>query len=73
MKRFPDQPAHPERLCWGCDRYCPAHDMACGNGSDRTQHPIELMGPGWDRLGLDPVTPPEAPATPAQVPPAPRT
>ncbi|WP_460505659.1 DUF3079 domain-containing protein [Hydrogenophaga soli] len=46
-KRFPANPAHPERLCWGCDRYCPATDMACGNGSDRTQHPAELFGPDW--------------------------
>jgi hypothetical protein len=21
--------------------------MACGNGSDRTQHPIEFFGRGW--------------------------
>lgn len=40
-------PAHPERVCWGCDRYCPAHDMVCGNGSERTQHPIELFGDDW--------------------------
>jgi hypothetical protein len=46
-KRFPLHPAHPERTCWGCDRYCPAHAMACGNGSDRTQHPEELFGPDW--------------------------
>lgn len=46
-KRFPDEPAHPERTCWGCDRYCAAGAMACGNGSDRTQHPVELFGPGW--------------------------
>lgn len=46
-KRFPLHPAHPERACWGCDRYCPAQAMACGNGSDRTQHPEELFGPDW--------------------------
>lgn len=46
-KRFPIAPAHPERICWGCDLYCPADDLRCGNGSDRTQHPIELMGPDW--------------------------
>ncbi|MCO5975395.1 DUF3079 domain-containing protein [Ideonella oryzae] len=46
-KRFPLHPAHPERTCWGCDRYCPANAMACGNGSDRTQHPEELFGPDW--------------------------
>ena len=46
-KRFPIAPAHPERVCWGCDLYCPADDLRCGNGSDRTQHPVELMGPEW--------------------------
>lgn len=46
-KRFPLHPAHPERTCWGCDRYCPAQSMACGNGSDRTQHPEELFGADW--------------------------
>lgn len=47
-KPFPLNPPHPERNCWGCDRYCAAHDMLCGNGSDRTQHPIETFGPGWE-------------------------
>ncbi|MFO1218028.1 MAG: DUF3079 domain-containing protein [Burkholderiaceae bacterium] len=46
-KKFPLHPKHPERVCWGCDRYCPAGDMACGNGSDRTQHPVELLGDDW--------------------------
>ncbi|WIT14151.1 DUF3079 domain-containing protein [Paucibacter sediminis] len=46
-KRFPMHPKNPERICWGCDRYCPAGDMACGNGSDRTQHPVELLGEDW--------------------------
>ncbi|MGN6661313.1 MAG: DUF3079 domain-containing protein, partial [Achromobacter mucicolens] len=22
-KKFPLHPKHPERICWGCDRYCP--------------------------------------------------
>ncbi|GAB3185143.1 DUF3079 domain-containing protein [Hydrogenophaga aquatica] len=47
-KKFPINPPHPERICWGCDKYCPAGDMACGNGSDRTQHPAELFGPDWN-------------------------
>ncbi|WP_298008766.1 DUF3079 domain-containing protein [uncultured Aquabacterium sp.] len=47
-KRFPINPPHPERMCWGCDKYCPAGSMACGNGSDRTPHPAELFGPDWD-------------------------
>ncbi len=46
-KKFPQQPAHPERNCWGCDRYCAADAMLCGNGSERTQHPIELFGVEW--------------------------
>ena len=46
-KKFPEQPAHPERNCWGCDRYCRADSMLCGNGSERTQHPIELFGLEW--------------------------
>ena len=51
-KRFPRAPAHPERVCWGCDLYCPAQSMRCGNGSDRTQHPAELFGDDWDQWGL---------------------
>lgn len=46
-KKFPLRPKHPERVCWGCDKYCPAHAMRCGNGSDRTQHPSEVFGPDW--------------------------
>lgn len=48
VKKFPKAPAHPERVCWGCDLYCPAKDMRCGNGSDRTQHPAELFGEDWE-------------------------
>ncbi len=56
-KKFPIRPAHPERTCWGCDRYCAADQMICGNGTERTQHPIETFGAGWEREGLDPVKP----------------
>jgi len=45
--RIPLQPSHPERVCWGCDKYCPADDLSCGNGTIRTMHPIELLGRGW--------------------------
>lgn len=46
-KKFPVHPKYPERVCWGCDRYC-AHDaLACGNGADRTPHPMELFGEDW--------------------------
>ena len=41
-------PKNPERVCWGCDRYCPATDLACGNGTIRTMHPAELFGDDWD-------------------------
>jgi len=40
-------PKHPERICWGCDRYCPAQDLVCGNGTIRTPHPSELFGKDW--------------------------
>jgi hypothetical protein len=40
-------PKHPERICWGCDKYCPADDLRCGNGTIRTQHPAELFGNDW--------------------------
>lgn len=52
-KKFPIKPQHPERLCWGCDRYCPADSMMCGNGSERTQHPVEVLGDDWMSFGLD--------------------
>jgi hypothetical protein len=41
-------PKHPERICWGCDRYCAAADLGCGNGTIRTPHPAELFGDDWD-------------------------
>lgn len=52
-KRFPISPPHPERVCWGCDHYCAADSMACGNGSVRTLHPAELFGDDWMSFGLD--------------------
>lgn len=61
-KRFPVDPPHPERNCWGCDRYCAANALLCGNGSERTQHPIETFGPGWQEgFGIP------APGAPAAV------
>jgi hypothetical protein len=45
--RIPLHPPHPERVCWGCDKYCPADDLACGNGTIRALHPIELFGEDW--------------------------
>jgi hypothetical protein len=66
-KRFPIVPKHPERVCWGCDRYCAADSMLCGNGSERTQHPVELFGDDWMTFGPAAVTDP-APATREPVP-----
>jgi len=53
-KKFPLRPAHPERVCWGCDQFCAARDMRCGNGSDRTAHPAELFGDDWFEWGNAP-------------------
>jgi hypothetical protein len=46
-------PKHPERICWGCDKYCSADDLRCGNGTIRTQHPAELFGDDWLEWGID--------------------
>ncbi len=46
-KKFPLHPKHPERICWGCDLYCPSRSLACGNGADRTMHPAEMLGDDW--------------------------
>jgi hypothetical protein len=52
-KKFPVAPKNPHRICWGCDKYCPADSLSCGNGSERTAHPIELFGEDWLQWGLD--------------------
>ena len=46
-QQFPIHPPHPERICWGCDKYCPADDLRCGNGTIRAPHPVELFGEDW--------------------------
>jgi len=53
-KKFPVHPKHPERICWGCDKYCSVNSMNCGNGSDRTQHPMELFGADWQEFDNEP-------------------
>jgi hypothetical protein len=54
MARLPLHPRHPERICWGCDRYCPVDDLGCANGTIRTPHPVELFGDDWvEWLGAD--------------------
>ncbi len=50
-KKFPIYPKYPEKICWGCDKYCAATDLWCGNGSERIQHPIETDGEEWFRNG----------------------
>ncbi|MBI3927071.1 MAG: DUF3079 domain-containing protein [Armatimonadetes bacterium] len=51
MTRYPHHPAHPERVCWGCDRHCPADALACGSDKVRAGHPIELFGDDWLERG----------------------
>ena len=53
MKKIPLRPVHPERTCWGCDKYCSADDLRCGNGTIRTPHPCELFGDDWLEWSLD--------------------
>lgn len=45
--KVPLHPKTPESICWGCDKYCPADSLACGNGTIRTLHPSELFGEDW--------------------------
>ena len=45
--KVPLHPSNPERICWGCDKYCPADSLVCGNGTIRTLHPSELFGDDW--------------------------
>jgi hypothetical protein len=47
MARVPLAPKHPERVCWGCDKYCPVDDLDCGNGTIPALHPAELFGDDW--------------------------
>lgn len=64
MAKLPLNPARPERICWGCDRYCAADDLRCGNGTIRTQHPVEIFGRDWLEHGLDAELPPaDSPGT----------
>lgn len=51
-KKFPANPKHPERICWGCDKFCAVTDLYCGNGTERTPHPMELFGEDWLEWGL---------------------
>lgn len=60
-RKFPLNPKYPERICWGCERYCPADALLCGNGSGRTEHPAETLGADWytwEAWGMAPDEPP---------------
>lgn len=61
-KKFPEHPANPERICWGCDTFCAVDAMACAN--ERSPHPVELFGDDWMRWGQDSTPAADAP-TPA--------
>ena len=52
-KKIPLHPKRHENICWGCEKYCPANAMRCGNGSERTPHPVELFGEDWLDWALD--------------------
>jgi hypothetical protein len=40
---------HPERICWGCDRYCPAQSLG------RVMHPVETQRERWhEDWGIEP-------------------
>jgi hypothetical protein len=45
VKKFPIHPGNPGRICWGCDKYCQASELACS--AERTLHPAELFGEDW--------------------------
>lgn len=53
MAKIALHPKHPEKICWGCDKYCPADSLACGNGTIRTPHPAELFGEDWLEWGQE--------------------
>lgn len=65
-KKFPLHPKHPERTCWGCDKYCSVNSLQCGNGSGRTQHPAEMLGDDWYLWGDWGIAPDAESAEPAK-------
>lgn len=60
MVRLPLHPKHPERTCWGCERYCSARDLTCGNDTVRTPHPCELFGEDWQEWSAQQLEEPPA-------------
>jgi hypothetical protein len=66
-KKFPIHPANPERICWGCDKFCATDAMACAN--ERSPHPVELFGDDWLAWGdqqLAPVDTSSVPISPSE-------
>lgn len=53
-RKIPFHPKYPERICWGCDKYCAADDLQCGNGAERSPHPVEIFGHDWHTWGETP-------------------
>lgn len=53
MSKLPLHPTRPETICWGCDKYCPANDLRCANGTVRAPHPCELFGDDWLDWSID--------------------
>jgi hypothetical protein len=45
MAKAPTHPKHPERVCWGCEKYCPANHLCCRE--TRVEHPVEVLGDDW--------------------------
>ncbi|PKO61584.1 MAG: DUF3079 domain-containing protein [Betaproteobacteria bacterium HGW-Betaproteobacteria-18] len=57
-KKFPNHPANPDRICWGCDQFCAVNAMACAN--ERSPHPVELFGEDWLAWGDRQLAPADA-------------
>ena len=45
-------PKYPDRICWGCPRYCSVSHLACRE--TRVPHPRELFGDDWFELEQEP-------------------
>jgi hypothetical protein len=46
MARIAIYPKHPERICWGCEKYCSVSHLSCRE--TRVAHPVELFGEDWE-------------------------
>ena len=56
-KKFP-KPRASRAVCWGCDLYCPASDMRCGNGRTARRTRQSCLGTtgisgAWRLMGAD--------------------